>query len=277
MIRMKKTSAIQFLAFLGYLLGALSISGFCRPCCLLFEARSQETLRKKNCSRRFEFDFQPVLSCGSSRALAQPTYESANQPEDVANAGGRLKKEPSNANAPSTEPEPLNKDLKKKGPVTKMKKKPAIARKAPPPGFKKIANYFEEKYNIPRGLLSAIAWVESLYCPWAVNNTLSGKYFKKREDAVLYINKLRKSPQISISVGYMQINLKVHLSRFEGVDEALDPYNNIRVAAEILAALFEATKSWQSAVCWYNPRAGGPNQVYSDKVFAVYAAQKEIV
>lgn len=130
----------------------------------------------------------------------------------------------------------------------------------------KITEYFEKKYHIPNGLLLAIANVESMRRPWAVNNLIKSQYFKSREEAISYILQLEKKPQHSISVGYMQINWPVHKHNFTNLNEALNPYHNIKFAAKLLCSLYKRFGSWEKAIGWYNPKRGKSNDDYIKKV-----------
>jgi hypothetical protein len=130
-----------------------------------------------------------------------------------------------------------------------------------------ITKHFEEVYDIPSGLLMAIAMVESRMSPWAVNNLVESRYFKRMDDAVEYVERLAKTRQSSISVGYMQINWDVHKRRFSSIAEAMTPYSNIKFAAQLLVSLHKRFGSWEKALGWYNPTSTGANKAYVRKVF----------
>ncbi|MDR1597618.1 MAG: transglycosylase SLT domain-containing protein [Holosporales bacterium] len=131
---------------------------------------------------------------------------------------------------------------------------------------RQLTRHFELKYGIPQGLLLAIANVESTMSPWAVNNYYNSRYFSSLDDAVMYIDQLEKQRQLSISVGYMQINWMAHKSEFKSIREALTPYKNIEFAAKLLHSLYERFHSWDLAIMWYNPKGNKPNHEYLEKV-----------
>ncbi|GHS97474.1 hypothetical protein AGMMS50296_4470 [Alphaproteobacteria bacterium] len=130
----------------------------------------------------------------------------------------------------------------------------------------KIIKHFEKKYKIPEGLLLAIAQVESICRPWAVNNFFTSCYFYTQDSALKHIQNLEKAPQLSLSVGCMQINWKAHQKEFKDVSEALQPYTNIQFAAKLLRNLFGRYGSWEEAIRWYNPANRKPNDFYLKKV-----------
>ncbi|MDR1208280.1 MAG: transglycosylase SLT domain-containing protein [Holosporales bacterium] len=129
-----------------------------------------------------------------------------------------------------------------------------------------LTRYFEKKYNIPDGLLLAIANVESTRRPWAVNNFKESRYFDSLDDAVEYIRHLEKSHQLSISVGFMQVNWAVHKSNFKSIREAFTPFHNVEFAAKLLVSLYLRFGSWEQAIMWYNPCGTKPNYEYLKKI-----------
>lgn len=132
--------------------------------------------------------------------------------------------------------------------------------------YAKIIHHFEAKYNMPPGLLSAIAWVESRGQLWAINNLVSSRYCRTQEEAIVYVKQLERTSQPSISVGCMQINWHVHKDQFRSLNEALTPYYNIKFAAKLLTSLRKRFGSWEKAIGWYNPKGNKPNQEYIDLV-----------
>lgn len=129
-----------------------------------------------------------------------------------------------------------------------------------------LTKYFEKKYNIPDGLLLAIANVESTRRPWAVNNYKESRYFNSLDEAVEYIGHLEKKVQMSISVGFMQVNWMVHKKNFKSIREAFTPFNNVEFAAKLLVSLYLRFGSWERAIMWYNPCGSKPNYEYFKKI-----------
>lgn len=132
--------------------------------------------------------------------------------------------------------------------------------------FLAIVAAFEEQFNIPRGLLLAIATVESTRRALAVHNFRGSRYFSSLPEAINYVQQHEKTYSRSISIGYMQINWRVHKNKFSSLREAFSPYHNVRAAVEILLSLYRRFGSWEKAIGWYNPKGGKWNGVYFQKV-----------
>lgn len=132
--------------------------------------------------------------------------------------------------------------------------------------FLAIVAAFEEQFNIPRGLLLAIATVESTRRALAVHNFRGSHYFSSLPEAINYVQQHEKTYARSISIGYMQINWRVHKNKFSSLREAFSPYHNVRAAVEILLSLYRRFGSWEKAIGWYNPKGGKWNGVYFQKV-----------
>ncbi len=114
------------------------------------------------------------------------------------------------------------------------------------------------EYDVKHDLLQTISAVESgqwdyqqnkyVAWPWTVNAGGKGYYYSSREEAVDAVKKFQKQGYKSIDVGCMQINLKYHGEAFNSVEEALDPYKNVRYSAKFLRSLYDRLgKSWEKA------------------------------
>ena len=102
---------------------------------------------------------------------------------------------------------------------------------------------YGQESPISPNLLYAIALVESgghklVNKPWAwaVKSSVdSGQYFSSKQQAVAYVQMLRRNGITNIDVGPMQVNLRWHSKLFRSIDDALEPERNIKVAAQILS------------------------------------------
>ncbi len=135
-----------------------------------------------------------------------------------------------------------------------------------------IIKHFENEYNIPENLLSAVAMVESGKYPWSINARGRAHVFRTKGEALSFIEKQKKRGTKNIYVGCMQICLKSHGKRFETLDHALTPYNNIRYAAKLLRGLFDRFGSWESALMHYN--ASSRKVSYKNRVLAIWGGDK---
>lgn len=135
-----------------------------------------------------------------------------------------------------------------------------------------IIKHFENEYRIPKNLLAAVATVESRNKPWSVNARGRSHVFPTKNEAVSFIEKQKLRGTKNIYVGCMQICLKSHGKRFQTIDHALTPYNNIRYAAKLLRSLFDRFGSWESALMHYN--ASSRKVSYKNRVLAIWGGDK---
>lgn len=124
----------------------------------------------------------------------------------------------------------------------------------------------EKKYNIPHGLLSAIAQVESDGQPHALN--ISGKTIvaNSKSEAVETISNYLKKGITNIDIGVMQINWHYHRNQFGNLEEMLDSSNNIEYAAKLLTSLYQKYGTWQKAVRYYHSAKDNYHRKYSRAV-----------
>lgn len=123
-----------------------------------------------------------------------------------------------------------------------------------------IAQY-EQRHQIPQGLLQAIAKIESgrkdglgrlVAWPWTINAQGQGYYFPTKEAAIEAVRRLQNKGIKSIDVGCMQINLHHHPSAFASLHEAFEPANNVAYGASFLSQLKKTHASWFTAVSHYH-------------------------
>jgi soluble lytic murein transglycosylase-like protein len=124
----------------------------------------------------------------------------------------------------------------------------------------------EEDYAIPKGLLSAIANVESGLKPYALN--ISGKTVvaKSKEEAVEIVRLYKDNGVTNIDLGIAQINLHYHGKNFGSISEMLEPKHNIEYAAKFLSKLYNQYGSWNKAVRHYHSASPEHHLKYSRKV-----------
>jgi hypothetical protein len=126
------------------------------------------------------------------------------------------------------------------------------------------AREIERHQHLPRGLLQAIAVVESGHklaweydtrpWPWTVRAGGKGWHLPSEEAALNLIQRIQEEGRTSIDVGCMQINLQFHGHAFRSVREVLDPASNVAYAASFLQKLMSETGSWRSAAGYYHSR-----------------------
>lgn len=131
---------------------------------------------------------------------------------------------------------------------------------AVPAGYRSIA----AESGIPYTLLYAVALTESgkqvasthAYrpWPWTLNVAGQGYFFDSRLAAWQALTAWLEKGKRSIDIGLMQVNWRYHQERLGTPWQALDPYFNLRVGAEILQDCYITRLDWWDSVgCYHSP------------------------
>ena len=143
-----------------------------------------------------------------------------------------------------------------------------------PAGYRLIAN----AYRIPPEVLYAVGLAESARrvdstgtvrpWPWTLNVQGKGFFYASRDQAEQALDGFLATGQKSIDIGLMQVNWRYHRQRLESPRRALDPYHNLRVAAEILRDCRQSRQDWWAAVgCYHAPNSPHRADRYRARVF----------
>lgn len=136
---------------------------------------------------------------------------------------------------------------------------------------KDLLKFFEKKYNIPKGLLSAICYVESRNNPWVFNSRGVSYRFSSKNEALKSLERIHKNGFQNNHIGCMQINWPSHKRNFKNIDQLLIPYNNIEYAAKLLVKGYKKNGSWEKAVQYYNSSPKIYKSIsYQEKVFRIW-------
>lgn len=136
------------------------------------------------------------------------------------------------------------------------------AQEVPPPAYQLAA----QRVGIPSTVLYAVALQESgarvngrlVPWPWSLNVAGASRRFASRAEACAGLrNALREVPPTRIDVGLGQINLGYQKHRYRQPCDLLDPYDNLRIAAEILREQHIPGEDWLLAIGRYHRPAGG--------------------
>lgn len=95
--------------------------------------------------------------------------------------------------------------------------------------------------------------------PWTINVAGRGFQYDTREEAfTALLGFMQRWPLKNIDVGLAQVNLGWNGHFFATYRDAFDPYSNLRAAARILRACYDARPgSWlQAAGCYHHPAGG---------------------
>jgi soluble lytic murein transglycosylase-like protein len=143
----------------------------------------------------------------------------------------------------------------------------------------KLFPVFENKFSIPTNTLHSIALKESgkkhkehkirVVWPWTVNVGGKGYYFNTKREAILFVKKQIIKGKENIDVGCMQINLKHHLEGFNSLEQAFDPYRNVKYGAMFLRSKYEQLGSWHKAIAHYHSATHALGSKYRQDVVKI--------
>lgn len=140
-----------------------------------------------------------------------------------------------------------------------------------------IIRKIEQEIGIPRDLLHSIAYVESRLRPYAVHAKGKSHYFDNKDDAVEFVNAMKKRGFKNIDVGCMQINLMAHGKKFSSIEAALDPETNILYAAKLIKAFKKRFGSWEKAIKYYHTANPEYHEEYHARVYKVYGNARSVL
>lgn len=138
-----------------------------------------------------------------------------------------------------------------------------------PPAYREIA----AAERVPAESLYSLAMAETTRktawgarpWPWTINVAGKGYHYETREEAFeALLGFMQRYPLKRIDVGVAQVNLGWNGHFFPSFRDAFDPYINLRAAARILRACYDAKPgSWiRAAGCYHHPAGGQPAAKY---------------
>ncbi|EBS4547884.1 lytic transglycosylase domain-containing protein [Salmonella enterica subsp. enterica serovar Newport] len=138
-----------------------------------------------------------------------------------------------------------------------------------PEGYRRVA----KEYGVPAEALYSVSLAETSRqlpqgerpWPWTLNVAGKGYRYASREEAYqALLGFMRHNPLRLIDVGIAQVNLGWNGGYFRNYREALEPYTNLRAAAQILRHCYDLNPgSWlQAAGCYHHPAGGKPARTY---------------
>lgn len=144
-----------------------------------------------------------------------------------------------------------------------------VVKQVIPDAYRQIAA--EEK--VPAESLYSLAMAESTRktewgnkpWPWTLNVAGKGYRYETREEAwEALLGFMQRYPLRRIDVGVAQVNLGWNGHHFPTFRDAFDPYTNLRAAARILRACYDARPgSWiKAAGCYHHPAGGQAANTY---------------
>ncbi|MBA1445572.1 MAG: transglycosylase SLT domain-containing protein [Chromatiales bacterium] len=134
-----------------------------------------------------------------------------------------------------------------------------------PTGYRQVA----AEYGIPTQLFYAVALTESRWAtssgrtlpwPWSLNVAGQAMRFPSRKAAWQALRTFLDQGKRRVDIGLMQINWGYHAKRFGDPWQALDPYHNLRVGAQILQNEYHRSDDWLEAAGRYHNPGTSPKQ-----------------
>jgi hypothetical protein len=135
----------------------------------------------------------------------------------------------------------------------------------------------EQRHQLPSGLLTSIARVESgrpvttmndvRPWPWTIDADGDGLFLDSKAAAVAWVAQ-QTSHHRYIDVGCLQVDLTLHPHAFASLEEAFDPVANADYAARYLSTLYrdEAGHNWDVAVGLYHSHTANLAADYRDRI-----------
>ena len=151
------------------------------------------------------------------------------------------------------------------------------ATSAVPAGYQRVA----ANHGIPSDVFYAVALAESgkriehlrelRPWPWTLNVHGNGRFYPSRRAATSALHEALAAGRTSVDIGLMQVNWRYHQSAFGEIDEALDPYRNLHVAAAILITCYQSRRDWWAAVgCYHAPNDRHRAERYRERVRTIW-------
>lgn len=154
----------------------------------------------------------------------------------------------------------------------------AFAAGGVPEGYRQVA----QVHGIPSALFYAVALAESgkridglrvmRPWPWTLNVHGDGRFYPSRQAAAFALQQALARGRTSVDIGLMQVNWRYHGAALGRVEDALDPYRNLNVAAMILTACYQSLNDWWAAVgCYHAPDDPERATRYRERVWGIWA------
>ncbi len=135
-------------------------------------------------------------------------------------------------------------------------------------------------YNLPPGLLNAIAIVESGTLdrksgrtrpwPWTIDANGVGLTYATEPSAAQAAAGFEAAGITSLDIGCLQVNLAQHPDAFQNLTQAFDPVVNAEYAAGFLTSLAQNFGNWPQAVAAYHSQTPALGEPYQARVYAVW-------
>ncbi len=135
-------------------------------------------------------------------------------------------------------------------------------RQAVPQGYRDVAR----EHGVPPDILYALSLTESGRAisrnklrpwPWTLNVEKKSYYYPTRRAAWQALTGFLEQGKV-VDIGLAQVNWRWHKKRLIDPWQALEPYFNLRVGAQLLREHYDASGDWWTAIGHYHAPAATP-------------------
>ena len=136
-----------------------------------------------------------------------------------------------------------------------------------PVGYRKIAQQYQVPVKVFYALLTQEAGLNTRHgfkpWPWTLNIGGKGKRYATRKAAYRALKQAVSKGITLIDIGAGQVNWHYHKDKLGSLWQALEPYHNLKVAAQILRQEYENTgrSNWWTAVGRYHSPGRSSRQI----------------
>jgi len=142
--------------------------------------------------------------------------------------------------------------------------------------------HLSAKYGLPEKLLYAIALNESQVktnkrhvtpWPWVIrwNKEDKGRWYKTKDEAVEFAEKLLREGFKNFDVGIAQVNYLWHGRQFASISQMMNPQNNLDYAASLIKGFHDGGDDWWVSAGRYHAPYNKPlARKYSERIYRIY-------
>lgn len=108
--------------------------------------------------------------------------------------------------------------------------------------------------------------------PWALNRGGESLWFQTEDEALAAVEQILAEGTTNVDLGCFQLNWRWHAEAFPSAAAMIDPEENARYAADLVARLYGETGDWRAAVAAYHSTTPDRAEVYLARFDPIYAA-----
>ncbi|MCU7832082.1 MAG: lytic transglycosylase domain-containing protein [gamma proteobacterium symbiont of Lucinoma myriamae] len=142
-----------------------------------------------------------------------------------------------------------------------------------PVGYQRIANTYQVPVKVYYAMLTQESGLTTQHgfmpWPWTLNIAGKSRRYKNRKAAYQALRQAIKSGTTLVDIGAGQVNWHYHHKKLGSLWQSLEPYHNLKVAAQILRNEYERSgqQNWWLAVGRYHSPGQKPKQLARAKKY----------